>query len=56
MAAVVALSAVPMFVELAKHFFGGKDEDDRIPDVDATIDDIAGSFDEAERVPGGLGA
>jgi membrane-associated protein len=56
MAAVVALSAVPMFVELAKHFFGGKDEDDLIPDVDATIDDIAGSFDEPERVPGGLGA
>jgi membrane-associated protein len=56
MAAVVALSAVPMFVELAKHFFGGKDEDELIKDVDATIDDIAGSFDEPERVPGGLGA
>jgi hypothetical protein len=27
-----------------------------IKDVDATIDDIAGSFDEPERVPGGLGA
>ena len=56
MAAVVALSAVPMFVELAKHVFGGKDEADGIPDVDATIDDIAGSFDEGERLPGGLGA
>ena len=51
MAAVVALSAVPMFVEIAKHFFGGKEKEASIDDADATIDDIAGSFDEAERLP-----
>jgi membrane-associated protein len=52
MAAVVALSAVPMAAELVKHVFGGKEEETAsIEDVDATIDDIAGSFDEAERLP-----
>ena len=52
MAAVVALSAVPMAAELVKHCFGGKEEETAsIKDVDATIDDIAGSFDEAERLP-----
>ena len=56
MAAVVALSAVPMVAELAKHFFGGKHEKTSADDVDKTVDDIAGSFDEKERVPGGIGA
>jgi hypothetical protein len=41
-----------MAAELVKHVFGGKEEETAsIEDVDATIDDIAGSFDEAERLP-----
>ena len=52
MAAVVALSAVPMAAELVKHVFGGKEEEAAsIKDVDATIDDIAGSFERPERLP-----
>ena len=54
MAAVVALSAVPMAAE-PKHVSeaaeGGGGSSASIKDVDATIDDIAGSFDEAERLP-----
>ena len=53
MAAVVALSAVPMFVEIAKHFFGGKEKEASIDDADATIDDIAGSLDEGDRLRAG---
>ena len=51
-AAVVARGAVRRAAELVKHVFGGKEEETAsIKDVDATIDDIAGSFDEAERLP-----
>jgi len=54
MMAVVLLSAVPMVVEVAKHFLGGK-EDEEGRSVTSTIDDIAGSMDETEDrgVPAG---